>query len=197
FKSPTRQAPRFAEKGEPGEERWLVLEVRVIADAGLVGFPKAGKSTLLSRISAARPKIASYPFPTLEPHLGVVSVGEGQSFVMADIPGIIEGAHAGVGLGHDFLRHIERTSVLVHVVDASGREGRDPVSDLRIVTDELIRYNPDLAERPSVIAANFMDLPTAQEHLPAITAYAAAQGLRVFPISAATGAGTRELTYTL
>lgn len=197
FATPTRQAPAFAEKGEPGVERWLQLELKLLADVGLVGFPNVGKSTLISVVSAARPKIADYHFTTLTPNLGVVSVGPGQSFVMADIPGIIEGAHAGVGLGHDFLRHIERTSVLVHVVDASGREGRDPVSDLRIVTDELIRYNPDLAERPSVIAANFMDLPTAQEHLPAITAYAAAQGLRVFPISAATGAGTRELTYTL
>lgn len=197
FKSPTRQAPRFAEKGEPGEERWLVLELRVIADAGLVGFPNAGKSTLLSRISAARPKIASYPFTTLEPHLGVVSVGEGQSFVVADIPGLIEGAHAGVGLGHDFLRHIERTRVIIHVVDASGLEGRDPVDDFHTINEELRLYQPELLERPQLVAANKMDLAEARDNLPRLQEAAEDLGYRVFPVSAASGEGLDALVYAV
>src|SRR5690606_21869416 len=148
FKTSVRQAHRFADKGEPGEERWLSLELRVLAVVGLVGMANAGKSTLLSRVSAARPNIAPYPFTTLTPNLGVVSLGIGQSFVVADIPGLVEGAHAGVGLGHDFLRHVERTRVLIHVVDVSGLEGRDPVDDFRVINEELRLYRPELAEKP-------------------------------------------------
>lgn len=195
FKTPTRQAPRFAEKGEPGEERWLILELRLIADAGLVGFPNAGKSTLLSRISAARPKVASYPFTTLEPNLGVVYVGEGESFVAADIPGLIEGAHAGVGLGHDFLRHVERTRVLIHVVDASGLEGRDPVDDFRTINEELRLYQPALLDRPQLVAANKVDLAEARANLPRLREAVEAAGFRLFPISAASGEGVDALVY--
>lgn len=197
FATPTRQAPAFAENGEKGESCWLRLELKLLADVGLVGFPNVGKSTLISVVSAARPEIADYHFTTLVPNLGVVSVGPGESFVMADIPGIIEGAHEGVGLGHDFLRHIERTSVLVHVIDASGREGRDPVEDLKTIQQELIRYSEDLSDRPQVIAANMMDLPDAADNLPAIKAYAAEGSLPLFPISAATGQGTRELLFAV
>lgn len=197
FATPTRQAPAFAEKGEPGVARTLRLVLKLLADVGLVGYPNVGKSTLISRISAARPKIADYPFTTLVPNLGVVSVGPGESFVVADIPGIIEGAHRGAGLGHTFLRHIERTSVLVHVVDASGREGRRPVDDLAVVASELRHYSPELAARPQVIAANMMDLPDAARNLPEIEAFARERGLKVYPISAATGEGVRELVFAL
>jgi len=195
FKSPTRQAPRFAEKGEPGEERWLILELRLVADVGLVGFPNAGKSTLLSRISAARPKIAPYPFTTLEPNLGVVWVGEGQSFVVADIPGLIEGAHQGVGLGHDFLKHIERTRVLIHVVDASGLEGRDPVNDFHVINEELRLYQPKLLEKPQLVAANKMDLAEARANFERLKQAVEKAGFQVFPISAATGEGVDKLMY--
>ena len=195
FATPTRQAPAFAEKGEPGEERWLRLELKLLADVGLVGFPNVGKSTLISVVSAAKPKIADYHFTTLVPNLGVVSLGPGESFVMADIPGLIEGAHRGAGLGHAFLRHIERTSVLVLVVDASAREGRHPVSDLDVLERELERYNPDLAKRRRLIAANMMDLPTAREHLPDVEEWARAREIPVYPVSAATGEGTKELVY--
>lgn len=195
FATSTRQAPAFAEKGEPGESLWLRLELKLLADVGLVGFPNVGKSTLIAAVSAAKPKIADYPFTTLVPNLGVVSLGPGESFVMADIPGIIEGAHQGAGLGHAFLRHIERTSVLVVVVDASGREGRDPVGDLATLESELERYSPELSTRPRLIAANMMDLPDAQQNLPAIQAYGERRGVPVYPISAATGQGTRELIY--
>lgn len=195
FKTPTRQAPRFAEKGEEGEERWLLLELRVIADVGLVGYPNAGKSTLLSRISAARPKVASYPFTTLAPNLGVVYVGEGQSYVVADIPGLIEGAHEGVGLGHDFLRHVERTRALIHVVDASGLEGRDPVDDFHTINEELRLYQPALLERPQLVAANKMDLAEARDNLPRLKEAVEAAGYRLFPISAAAGEGVDALMY--
>ncbi|HEY8418254.1 MAG TPA: GTPase ObgE [Limnochordales bacterium] len=195
FKTPVRQAPRFAEKGEPGEERWVILELRLIADVGLVGLPNAGKSTLLSRITAARPKIAPYPFTTLTPNLGVVSLGEGQSFVVADIPGLVEGAHAGVGLGHDFLRHVERTRVLIHVVDVSGLEGRDPVADFHTVNEELRLYRPELAERKQLVAANKLDLEEARRNLPAFQAAVSALGYAVFPISAATGEGLDALVH--
>lgn len=195
FATPTRQAPAFAERGEPGPSRTLRLELKLLADVGLVGFPNVGKSTLISVISAAKPKIADYHFTTLIPNLGVVSIGPGESFVVADIPGIIEGAHQGAGLGHAFLRHIERTSVLVHVVDASGREGRRPVDDLIAVENELVRYSAELAKRPRLIAANMMDLPDAASNLPEIEAVGRERGVPVYPISAATGEGTKELVY--
>lgn len=193
FATSTRQAPQFAELGEKGEERRLKLELKLLADVGLIGFPNAGKSTLISRISAARPKVASYPFTTLVPNLGVVRMGEGSSFVVADIPGLIEGAHEGAGLGHRFLRHVERTRVLVHVVDVSGWEGRDPRSDFDVVLTELEKYSADLAKLPQIVAANKIDLPSAQDHLPAFREHVEARGLKVFPISAATGEGVPEL----
>ncbi|NLW16639.1 MAG: GTPase ObgE [Firmicutes bacterium] len=186
FATSTRQAPTFAEKGEPGEERNLRLELKLLADVGLVGFPNAGKSTLLAQVSAARPKIADYPFTTLTPNLGVVSV-DGQSFVMADIPGLIAGAHRGQGLGHEFLRHIERTRVILHVVDAAAWEGRDPLEDFHTINFELAQYAPELAERPQIVALNKMDLPQAQERAAALTRELEAMGHLVFPISAATG----------
>jgi GTPase len=193
FATPQNKAPTFYEKGEPGEERWLVLELKVIADVGLVGFPNAGKSTLLSRVSAARPKVANYPFTTLSPHLGVVDVGDGRSFVMADIPGLIEGAHQGVGLGHEFLRHVERTKVLVHVLDGGGTEGRDPLEDFEVIGRELELYNPRLMRRLSLVAFNKMDLPDAAENLVRIRPRLEELGYRVFPISGATGEGIRPL----
>ncbi|MEW6770221.1 MAG: GTPase ObgE [Bacillota bacterium] len=191
FATSTERAPRFAEKGEPGEERWLELELKLLADVGLVGLPNAGKSTILSRVSAARPKIADYPFTTLEPCLGVVRVGEGESFVLADLPGLIEGAHAGAGLGHKFLRHIERTRLLIHVVDAAGTAGRDPVADFAVINRELALYSPELAARPQVVAANKMDLPESRPKLERLRV--ALPGYEVFPVSAATGEGLDRL----
>ena len=158
FATPTRQAPRFAKPGLPGQERMIILELKLIADVGLIGFPNVGKSTLLSVISKARPKIANYHFTTLVPNLGAVYVGEGQSFVAADIPGIIEGAAEGAGLGHDFLRHIERCRLLLHLVDAAGSEGRDPTEDLDAINAELRQYSPQLAQRPQIIVANKTDI---------------------------------------
>ncbi|MDI3538729.1 MAG: GTPase [Bacillota bacterium] len=196
FLSNANRAPRMAEKGEPGEERWLFLELKLLADVGLVGYPNAGKSTLLARTTAARPKIAAYPFTTLEPNLGVVKLEE-TSFVMADIPGLIAGAHAGAGLGHEFLRHIERTRLIVHVVDAAGTEGRDPVEDYHRVNAELTLYRRELAELPQVVAANKMDLPAAAENLPRLQETAGKDGRRVFPVSAVTGQGVQELLYHL
>lgn len=191
FAGPTNKAPRFAEKGEPGEERWVWLELKLIADVGLVGFPNAGKSTLLSRVTAARPKIADYPFTTLSPNLGVVEIDGVEPFVLADIPGLISGAHQGVGLGHDFLRHVERTAMLIHVVDAAGADGRDPVEDYQQINRELELYNPRLAQLPQVVAANKMDLPQAKEGFEALQREIG-KG-KVFPISAVTGEGVREL----
>lgn len=197
FKTSTRQAPRIAELGEPGEERWLRLELRLIADVGLVGLPNAGKSTLLAAASAARPKIADYPFTTLEPNLGVVEVGGrgGQTFVLADIPGLIEGAAEGSGLGHEFLRHITRTKVLVHVVDASGGlEGRDPMTDFETITDELNAYEDnDLSEKPLLVALNKVDLEEARQNLPALRAAFADLERPTYEISAGTGLGVPEL----
>ncbi|GGI96156.1 GTPase Obg [Alicyclobacillus cellulosilyticus] len=191
FATPTRKAPEIAERGEPGEARWLLLELKVLADVGLVGFPSVGKSTLLAAVSAARPKVADYPFTTLHPHLGVVRVEDGRSFVMADLPGLIEGAHAGHGLGHEFLRHVERTRVIVHVIDVAAVEGRDPVTDYQVITEELRLYDPALAERPTVIAANKMDLPDAAANLARFRdAY---PHLRVYPVSGATRQGLQEL----
>lgn len=197
FKTSTRQAPRIAELGEPGEERWLRLELRLIADVGLVGLPNAGKSTLLAAVSAARPKIADYPFTTLEPNLGVVEVGGkgGQAFVLADIPGLIEGAAAGSGLGHEFLRHITRTKVLIHLIDASGGlEGRDPLADFQTITDELDAYDVEnLRAKPMLLALNKVDLAEAQDRLPSLKAAFVERGLPVFELSAATGKGVPEL----
>jgi GTP-binding protein len=193
FATPTRQVPSFAKSGDAGEEYDVLLELKLIADAGLVGYPNAGKSTILSGVSAAKPKIADYPFTTLEPNLGVVSAGEGASFVLADIPGLIEGAHEGVGLGYEFLRHVERTKLLVHVVDVAGVDGRDPVGDFDRINEELRKYNPVLAERPQVVAANKIDLPDGGKNLARFTDALNKKGYRVFPISAATGAGLREL----
>jgi GTPase len=196
FKSSTRQAPRIAELGEPGQERWLRLELRLIADVGLIGLPNAGKSTLLAAASAARPKVADYPFTTIEPHLGVVEVGGpgGQVFVVADIPGLIEGAAEGAGLGHEFLRHVTRTLVLIHVLDASGGpEGRDPLADFATINRELVAYDESMAEKPMLVALNKIDLQEAREHLDGLRREIEEQGYRVFPISGATGEGVPEL----
>jgi GTP-binding protein len=196
FKTSTRQAPRIAELGEPGEERNLRLELRLIADVGLFGLPNAGKSTLLAASTRATPKIADYPFTTLEPNLGVVQIGgrSGPAFVMADIPGLIEGAAEGTGLGHDFLRHISRTAVLIHVLDASGGlEGRDPLVDFETINNELRSYDAELADRPMLVALNKTDLTEAQERIPALEQAMHEVGLRTFRISAATGQGVPAL----
>ncbi|MGC4190852.1 MAG: GTPase ObgE [Thermomicrobiales bacterium] len=196
FKSSTRQAPRIAELGEPGEQRWLRLELRLIADVGLVGLPNAGKSTLLSSSTRAKPKIADYPFTTLAPNLGVVEVGGkgGQAFVMADIPGLIEGAAEGAGLGHEFLRHVRRTKVLIHVLDASGGlEGRDPLEDFRTINDELFSFDPAMREKPMVVALNKTDLLEARENLPRLHDVLHGEGFRTFDISAATGDGLGDI----
>ncbi len=194
FATATRQAPRFAKPGRVGEERWIDLELKLLADVGFVGLPNVGKSTLLSRISAAKPKIADYPFTTIRPYLGVVDLGDGRSFVAADIPGLIEGAHAGSGLGHEFLRHIERTKVLVHVVDMAGiGEGHEPIKDFEIVNEEMKLYNPELALRPTIIAGNKMDLPEAKETYEKTRDALSKLGLETYPISAVTGEGVKEL----
>lgn len=194
FASPTNQAPRYAEPGMPGEERWIILELKLIADVGIIGMPNAGKSTLLSRISAARPEIADYPFTTKFPVLGVVALPDGRSFVAADIPGLIEGASAGKGLGLEFLRHVERTKLLVHVVDLVPPEG-EPVKNFEIVNKELEQYGHGLSDKPQLIAANKLDLPGAEEALERLRAYAAEKGLEVYAISAVTGKGVPELLY--
>lgn len=165
FATPNNPAPELAEHGEEGQERWIVLELKVMADIGLVGFPSVGKSTLLSVVSAAKPKIGAYHFTTITPNLGVVDVGDGRSFVMADLPGLIEGAHEGVGLGHEFLRHVERTRLIVHVIDMAGSEGRDPFDDWQKINAELDQYNAELAKRPQIIVANKMDIPEAADNL--------------------------------
>ena len=194
FKSSTFQAPRVAEKGEPGEERDIGLEVKIIADIGLVGYPNAGKSTLLARTSAATPKIASYPFTTLKPNLGVVRISREQNFVLADIPGLIEGAHKGAGLGHQFLRHIERTKMLIHVIDLGATDGRDPVADYEKLNGELAHYNDRLTELPQIIALNKIDMPEAEANLARLQAYFGRRP--VFPISAITGKGVNHLMHT-
>src|SRR5205823_3772384 len=197
FATATHQAPREAQKGEPAEERWITLELRLIADVGLVGYPNAGKSTLLSVVTAAQPKIADYPFTTLSPNLGVVVVGQPGSrdendFVLADIPGLIEGAAQGVGLGHEFLRHIERTRLLIHMLDGASLE-RDPWQDFEAINQELREYDEHLATRPQIIVLNKMDLPEAQQRWPALQARARAKGYPVFAISAVAHQGTDEL----
>ena len=191
FKSSTFQVPRVAEKGEPGEEREIGLEIKLIADVGLVGYPNAGKSTLLARTSAATPKIASYPFTTLIPNLGVVRIDQEQNFVLADIPGLIEGAHKGAGLGHQFLRHIERTKMLIHVIDLSATDGRDPIKDYEQLNLELGHYNPRLTELPQLIAINKVDMPKAAAHVDRVQTYFGKR--KVFPISAITGEGVNSL----
>jgi GTP-binding protein len=196
FLSNRNRAPREAEPGEKGEERWLRLDLKLIADVGLLGFPNAGKSTLLSRLSAARPKVGDYPFTTLTPVLGVVEAGD-DAFVMADIPGIIEGAHRGAGLGLHFLRHVQRTRVLLHVVDASGTSGRDPAADLMAVREEVARWDPTLLERPQLVAASKRDALSGEDPLPGLVHQAQALGLGVVPISAVSGAGLPELRRAL
>ena len=194
FATPTRQLPRFAKAGLPGEEHEVILELKLLADVGLVGFPNVGKSTLLSVTSNAHPKIANYHFTTLYPNLGVIYVEEGTSFVMADIPGIIEGAAEGAGLGHDFLRHIDRCRLIVHVVDVSGSEDRDPVADFEKINAELGEHSPDLAARPMIVAANKCDLlPPDSDNLERLKAAAAAKGCAFYEISAAATQGTKAL----
>lgn len=191
FKSSTFQAPRVAEKGEPGEEREISLEIKLIADIGLVGYPNAGKSTLLARTSAATPKIAAYPFTTLRPNLGVVRINREQNFVLADIPGLIEGAHKGAGLGHQFLRHIERTKMLIHVIDLSATDGRDPIENYEQLNLELDHYDALLTKLPQIIAVNKIDMPEAQANLTRVQAYFGNR--KIFPISAITGDGVNPL----
>lgn len=200
FATSTHQAPREHELGRPGEERHLRLELRLLADAGLVGYPNVGKSTLISRLSAARPKIANYAFTTLEPNLGVVRVGDPpheQSFTVADLPGLIEGAHLGAGLGVQFLKHIERTSVIVHLVDVSDGSGRpDPVEDYKVITDELASFDPALAERPTILVASKADVANPDK-LKKLTTYAKRRKLPLYPISAVTGEGIDALKYAV
>ena len=193
YATPTRQVPRFAKAGLKGQERDIVLELKLLADVGLVGFPNVGKSTLLSVVSRAQPKIANYHFTTLYPNLGVVYVEEGVSFVMADIPGIIEGAADGAGLGHDFLRHVDRCRLLVHVVDVSGSEGRDPVEDFEAINAELEQYSPELATRKMIVVANKMDIMEDDSLLKALRGHVESKGMELFELSAAAHQGTREL----
>ena len=207
FATAKMQVPKYAQPGQPSQELWVQLELKVIADVGLVGFPTVGKSTLLSRVSNAKPKIANYHFTTLNPHLGVVDLDGAEGFVMADIPGLIEGASQGIGLGHAFLKHIERTKVLIHVVDAASTEGRDPIEDIRTINAELEAYNPELLKRPQVIAANKVDavyMPDGQEEgdgetdgdpIRLLKEAFEPQGIRVFAISAVSGQGVNELLY--
>lgn len=196
FASPANPAPEIAENGEPGKERNIQLELKVLADVGLVGFPSVGKSTLLSVVSSARPKIAEYHFTTIVPNLGVVETEDNRSFVMADLPGLIEGAHQGVGLGHQFLRHIERTRVIVHVIDMSGLEGRDPYDDYLTINQELKEYNLRLTERPQVVVANKMDIPQSEENLAKFKEQVGDE-VQIFPISAVTRQGLRDLLFTV
>ncbi len=193
FATATRQIPRFAKSGTEGERRDIIMELKLLADVGLVGFPNVGKSTLLSVVSDARPKIANYHFTTLEPNLGVVDMGVGRSFVMADIPGIIEGASEGIGLGHEFLRHVERTRLLIHVVDASGIEGRNPIEDFDLINKEIEMYNPTLATRTQIVAANKRDLVYDASIYDSFCAEMEQRGYKVFQISAATNSGVSEL----
>ena len=198
FATPTRQAPRYAEPGRKSKEYDVILELKLIADVGLIGFPNVGKSTLLSMVTNANPKIANYHFTTLAPNLGVVEGRFGDKFVMADIPGLVEGASEGVGLGHEFLRHVERTKVFIHVVDAAGTEGRDPIQDIYAINKELEAYNPEIAARPQVIAANKIDAiytEDGSDPVEAIRAEFEPKGIKVFPMSAVTGQGVKELLY--
>lgn len=195
YATSTNRTPTFAEKGEPGTKGWLRLELKLLADVGLVGYPSVGKSSIISRVSAAKPEIAAYHFTTLTPVLGVVRLSEEQSFVLADIPGLIEGASQGVGLGHDFLRHIERTKVLLHVVDVSGCEGRDPIEDFATINRELEAYSAKLAKRKQLVVANKMDLPDSEENFEKLAAHVTAKGYEIYKASAATGEGLQELMW--
>jgi GTP-binding protein len=195
FKKSTRKAPKFSENGEKGETIKVRLELQLLADVGLVGYPNVGKSTLISKVSAAKPEIASYHFTTINPNLGVVSYDEYKSYVMADVPGLIEGAHEGVGLGDEFLRHLERTRLLIHVIDVSGIEGRDPIEDFEKINKELQEYDTDLSELPQIVALNKIDLKEARDNLPEVKKELETRGYKVFPISAATGEGVDELKY--
>lgn len=197
FATANNTAPELAENGEEGQERYIVMELKVMADVGLVGFPSVGKSTLLSVVSAAQPKIGAYHFTTITPNLGVVDVGDGRSFVMADLPGLIEGASEGVGLGHEFLRHVERTRIIIHVVDMSGSEGRDPFEDWVMINDELRQYNAALIDRPQIVAANKMDMPESEANLAAFRERVAElrPDLEIMPISSLTRQGVQELLY--
>ena len=195
YATSTKRAPTFAEKGEPGTKGWLRLELKLLADVGLVGYPSVGKSSIISRVSAAKPEIAAYHFTTLTPVLGVVRLSEEQSFVLADIPGLIEGAAEGVGLGHDFLRHIERTKVLLHVVDVSGCEGRDPIEDFEKINHELEAYSARLARRKQLVVANKMDLPDSADNFVILKEYVEEKGYEIMPVSAATGDGLQELMW--
>ena len=201
YATATMQAPQYAQPGQEAKELWVRLELKCIADVGLVGFPNVGKSTLLSRVTNARPKIANYHFTTLNPNLGVVDIDGGKGFVIADIPGLIEGASEGVGLGHQFLRHIERTKVIIHIVDAASTEGRDPIADIKAINAELEAYNPDLLKRPQVIAANKIDAiyddGSGTNPVELIKAAFEPEGIKVYPISAVSGQGVKELLYAV
>ncbi|MHB8125921.1 MAG: GTPase ObgE [Desulfitobacteriaceae bacterium] len=196
FLSNSNKAPTLSENGEPGVDHWLMLELKLLADVGLVGFPNVGKSTIISRVSAAKPKIADYHFTTLIPNLGVVDIEDGESFVIADIPGLIEGAHTGAGLGHDFLRHTERTKLILHILDISGSEERDPLNDFKIIQEELRLYRTRLDERPVIVVANKMDLSGAEENLERLRLELGVQ-YKIYPVSAATGEGLSTLMYDI
>jgi GTP-binding protein len=203
FIRPWHQAPTEHEEGKPGEERHLRLELKLLADVGLVGFPNAGKSTLISRISAARPKIAAYPFTTLEPHLGVVNAdpdaapGTGRTFVVADVPGLIEGAHEGAGLGIRFLKHLERTRLIAHLVDSSDANDRDPIHDFEIIEHELAAFSPDLAQKPMIVVATKLDATTNRDHLEELRQFAAKRGLEFHAVSSASGEGIVDLVRSM
>ena len=193
FRTSANRTPTFAERGEPGEERWLRLELKVLADVGLLGYPSVGKSSILRKVSAAQPEVAAYHFTTINPILGVVNLPDHRSFVMADIPGLIDGASEGVGLGHDFLRHIERTKILIHVIDVSGIEGRDPIEDYEKINAELAKYSEKLSRKQQIVAANKIDLLGDSDNLERLMDYMAAHGVEVYPICAMTGEGMDKL----
>lgn len=193
FVSSTHRRPAFAEKGEPGEEKWVILELKLLADVGLIGYPNVGKSTIISKISAAKPKIADYPFTTLVPNLGVVSLPDGRDFVVADVPGLIEGAHKGAGLGLDFLRHVDRSAILAHILDLSPTEVRDPTRDFELINEELRFYDPKLVARPQIVIGNKLDLPGAEEKASKVAKYCQKKNLPFLAISALTGQGIENL----
>lgn len=193
FATSTRQIPNFAKPGELGEEKWIELELKLLADVGLVGYPNAGKSTILSTVTSAKPKIANYPFTTLTPNLGVVEIDIGSSFIIADIPGLIEGAHEGVGLGHEFLKHVERTKVILHVVDVAGVDNREPLEDFRVINEELKRFNPVLASKLQIVVANKIDLPDSEVYMEDFRTTLETEGYKVFTVSAATNQGLRDV----